>query len=355
MKMRYKLLIILLLCNIVAQMLCRPIFHSYMPGVILVALEAVVSTVLFLANRLVLTSNWFQGLYADPEHEIYPDNIWYRKHDERNFDLINLGSNSAKYAFDYTDELVRAMNWSSGTQTLIDDYKLVRNFHSVLKENGTVIITIMPFTSINKKTGLMDAFKFWKVFDYTQTASKYQKKCRILERLPILFGVPAVKTSIKRLIGRDIQRTDMVDTETNLMPEEHMKEHAARIIDSWKQEFSIENLEAVLTERNLKGRRVRIHVMKDLLDFLKERGYKAVFVIPPVSSYLKKYFTEAFREIYIYSYLRQFDHDIPILDYLANDEFEDKDLYFNSYYLNRRGAKIFTHKVITDLQKMNML
>lgn len=353
--MRYKLLAAFIAFNVVTLLFCLTAFKSWLIAVIFLVVEVAAILTIFVANRLVRSSNWFRSLHADPDHEIYPDNTWYRKHDERNYDLINLGSNSAKYAFDYLDEPVRAMNWSSGTQTLHDDYKLVRNFHSILKENGTVVITIMPFTSINKKTGLADAFRFWKVLDSTQTAPEYRKKCRLLERLPIFFGIPAIKSAAKVVLGKDKQPIDLSFADKNPMPEEDLKKHASDMINSWKAEFSIDNLAQPLTAQNQKGREVRIDVMRKMLDFLKERGYRTAFVIPPVSSYLKKYFTEPFREIYIYSYLRQIDRDITIFDYLKSDEFEDKDLYFNSYYFNKRGAKIFTHRVISDLKKSNLL
>ena len=95
--------------------------------------------------------------------------------------------------------------------------------------------------------------------------------------------------------------------------------------------------------------------MREMLDFLKERGYRVAFVIPPVSRYLKEYFTDSFLEIYIYSFLKQIDRDVPTFDYLKSDDFEDKDLFFNSYYLNRRGSKSFTHRVISELKKANLL
>lgn len=37
----------------------------------------------------------------DTEHQVYPDNTWYRTHNERNFDVVVLGSSGAKWAFDF--------------------------------------------------------------------------------------------------------------------------------------------------------------------------------------------------------------------------------------------------------------
>lgn len=354
MRIRYKLLIIFLILNLILQIACRCLLGSYTVGVVLLSIEMIVLLSGFLVNRMLLKSCWFEQLHADPDHQVYPDNIWYREHDERNFDLVNLGSSSARYAFDYSGEPVRAMNWSSGTQTLIDDYKLVQNFHSILKENGTVLITIMPFTSINKKTGLKDAFRFSRVLDSTLTDAQYRMRCRILEKLPVCFGIPAIKAAVKKFIGKDIRKMEGNDVEKNPMSDNQLEKDALRWINGWKTQFTIADLEQPLTEPNQEGRRIRIGVMRDLVDFLEERGYRPVWVIPPVSGYLRKYFTPGFTDIYIYSYLRQVDRQIPVLDYLDSVEFQDKDLFFNSYFLNKKGARQFTHRVMSDLKRITM-
>ena len=51
---------------------------------------------------LLYKTDWYKSFFVDIDHEIYPDNTWYRNHEERNYDIVNLGSLSAKYAFDYS-------------------------------------------------------------------------------------------------------------------------------------------------------------------------------------------------------------------------------------------------------------
>ena len=308
---------------------------------------------ILVVNKILVKSNWYKNLFADFEHERYPDNIWYRKHDERNFDLINLGSNCAKYAFDYSESNIKAMNWASGSQTLIDDFKLVKNFHSILKDGGTVLITIMPFTSINKKVGFMDSFKFCGTLDSTLIDEKYKRKCFLFRRFPVLFGKTAIKAFLKVILGKDKRIiTDLWKSDKNPMTEEELKNDAKRWIDGWKKQFNISDLSAPLTLENQTGRVVRIKVMQNLIDFCNERGYKCVYVIPPVTKYLDEYFTDEFKENYIYDYLKQVNRSIPLLDFSNDNELMDKDLYFNTYFLNRKGAKMFTGQVIKERERI---
>ena len=93
----------------------------------------------------------------------------------------------------------------------------------------------------------------------------------------------------------------------------------------------------------------RIDVMQKLIDFCTERNYKPVYIIPPTTEYLAEYFTDDFQRIYIYDFLKQVNRNIPIFDYSQSKELMNKDFYFNSYFLNKHGAKVFTQKVIKDL------
>ena len=65
----------------------------------------------WFANKFVKTTLWYKSTI--PDMSLYPTNEWYREHLERNFDVVNIGSSSAKYAFDYSGLPVKAFNWES--------------------------------------------------------------------------------------------------------------------------------------------------------------------------------------------------------------------------------------------------
>ena len=90
--------------------------------------------------------------------------------------------------------------------------------------------------------------------------------------------------------------------------------------------------------------------MRELIDFCTERGYKPVFVIPPVTEHLAKFYTPKFEETYIYEYLKAIERNVLLLDYSKEAKYRNDDsLYFNSFFLNKRGRKAFTHQVLSDL------
>ena len=89
-----------------------------------------------------------------------------------------------------------------------------------------------------------------------------------------------------------------------------LDEDAKRWIDGWKRQFSIENFDAPLTPQNQEGRKFRINLMRELIDFCLERGYKPVYIIPPVTSHLSNYYTPQFESTYVYGFLKEVDRDV---------------------------------------------
>lgn len=314
-------------------------------------LACLCAVALYIGNRILLQSNWYRQIFVDPDHEVFPDNVWYRAHDERNFDLVNLGSSSSYYAFQYDGLPVKAMNWARQPQALLDDIRLVKNFHSILKDGGYVLISIMPFTSINKKTGFYDCLRYVNTLDGELLDPQYRRKAGLVARYPILFAKAAIKPLIKCLLGRD-RKIKSEDIDHNPLSDIDLKQNAAGWVACWKREFSINNLHAPLTNQNQKGREVRIAAMRELVDFCRERGYRPVYVILPMTRYLKEHLDADFQQRYIYDYLNQVGRNIPILDYLKDDTLSEVDLYRDAYFLNKRGGKLFTRIVLSDLDSL---
>lgn len=308
----------------------------------------------FTGCKILYKTNWYKSMFLDPNHEIYPDNVWYREHDERNFDVVNLGSSGGKWAFYYADLNIKAMNWAQQPQTLLEDYNLLRHFHSILKRGGYVLITIMPFTGLNKNTGLMDAMKYVKFDIQGEPIQPYMfKEAQRYANYPILFKKQACKALIKYFIGSDKKCGLRPETqlEYNPMKNSELEKDAKRWIDGWKKQFGISDFDAPLTRENEEGRAYRIKLMQTLIDFCTERGYKPVYVIPPVTEHLAKYYTPKFEETYIYGYLKEVNRVVLTLDYSKDSEFRFNDeLFFNSFFLNKKGRKLFTRRVLKDLK-----
>ena len=301
---------------------------------------------------ILYKTNWYKSLFVDLNHEIYPDNNWYRIHDERNFDIVNLGSSSAKWAFDYSDTTVKGMNWAQQPQTLLEDFNLLRHYHSILRKGGYVIITIMPFTSLNKNTNVFDAIKYLKIDTQGEPIQPHKiKEAQKYAEYPILMKKSGVKALIKYFLGRNFNINQSVNQlEYNPMTTEELEKDALNWVNIWKKQFEIVDFDAPLTIKNKEGRNYRIKLMRDLIDFSTERGYNPIYVIPPVTNHLSQYYTSKFEETYIYSYLREIDRDISILDYSKDKSLMNDDLYFNSFFLNKQGRKLFSKRVLQDIK-----
>ena len=53
---------------------------------------------------------------------------------------------------------------------------------------------------------------------------------------------------------------------------------------------------------------------------------------------------------YVYDFIKMVDREnIPFLDYSKDALFMDNSLYMNSLFMNLRGRKLFTKRVLKDL------
>lgn len=300
---------------------------------------------------------WYKGLFIGSDHQIYPDNYWYREHGERNYALVNLGSSSAKWAYWYDDFDIKAMNWAQQPQTLLEDFNLLRTYHSILRKNGYVLITVMPFTGLNKETGIYDAIKYLQLETQGEAIEPVLfDKAKRYAKYPILFGKPAIKAWVRYILRKEVKddRFEKWNRGDNPLSEEELKADAKRWMANWKTQFGISDFEAPLTDENQRGRDYRVELMRKMIDFCQERGYQPVLVIPPVTEYLAEEFTPKFSQIYIYDYLRQVCRNVKLLDYSKERSLMEKDYYMNSFFMNRCGARAFTERVLKDLELMRM-
>ncbi|OQC16059.1 MAG: hypothetical protein BWX73_00899 [Lentisphaerae bacterium ADurb.Bin082] len=244
------------------------------------------------------------------------------------------------------------MNWANQPQTLIDDFRLLKNFHSILRHGGKILISIMPFSGLNKKTGLLDTYKYVGTMDWTLLDPVFRDEAIALRENPLRWGKKkALRQIVSHFLGREKPKPLLNGAmdEHNPMTEEEMAEDAQRMMDGWAAEFGINDFDEPLSEVNRQGREIRINVLKELIDFSTERGYEPIVVILPVAKQLANLFSEAFREKYIYSFLRSVEPEVRTLDYLHDETFQDPALYFNSFCLNKRGREMFSTDVCSRI------
>lgn len=73
-----------------------------------------------LLDDVIRRSYWYHGIFG------HCAKFWNLKEEEC-FDVVNLGSNSALHAFDYTNLPINAANWAMSPQGLYADGALLQN------------------------------------------------------------------------------------------------------------------------------------------------------------------------------------------------------------------------------------
>lgn len=303
-----------------------------------------------IANKLVKKTNWWKNQYLATEQ--FVSNAGYRDNIVRNYDIANLGSNPAHFAFFYED--VKGQSWATGSQGQDMDFEVLKYFHSYLKRGATVIIPIMPFTAISPFLkeradywGLEYYSKFAKILDGSQIRSLPNGKILSYYLLfPLLFNWKAV-----RFLIHDVNSdTRYMYTEQPLMKME-LEQDASNWIKSWLKEFNLRSLNDVKADFWKKYYDEAIEINKTIVNFCLERDLKPVFLCIPMTKHLSSLFSEDFYQYMIKDFVNYANlQKIPFLDYTNDERFQDDNLYFNSFFFNLRGRKIFTKQVLRDLR-----
>ena len=328
-------------------------FVSFTLGIVLTILGilCISSISIFLiVNKLIKYTNWWKNQYLATNQ--FVSNAGYRDNIIRNYDVINLGSNPSHFAFFYQD--VKGQSWATGSQGQDMDFEILKYFHSYIKEGGTVIIPIMPFTAISTYLkerpdywGLSYYSKFAKIIDSAQlTKMPFSRlKLQLYLRFPLLFNPRAII-----YLFHDCNPDNRYQLSEQLMMKMELQQDAENLIKGWKKEFRLQSLEEVMDSRWSKYYLEAIELNKQIVNYCFERGYKPVFVCAPMTKFLSDLFPQEARNYLIRDFVSKAnDKNIPFLDYTLSEDFQDPNLYFNSFFLNMRGRKLFTQRVLKDL------
>ena len=297
-------------------------------------------------NGLIRRSYWYNNI-------LFPDCKKFWSHNTFNLDVVNLGSNSGKYAFEYSEEHVKAANWAMGPQTLLADFEILKNYCSYLKNDAVVIIPLCPFTCLGGSSKYMPD-KYYTVlkmmsipcFDYRKKKVVMDMKKSPLKYYPLIeFGRDLV-IAFKRIFHISTQKQTLTTIE--------LENSAKSFMKGWMFEFSIMDFQNDLIMKNMDAYQDSLCILTDMINFCLERGFKPVLTIPPISKQLLIYITPAMRQFFIYDFVEKANvKKVPFLDYMNDHEFaENSRLFMNSVFLNRDGAVLFTKKILRDIKKV---
>ena len=306
----------------------------------------------YIRNRLnafVRNSYWFNNVYFQDCKK-----FWV-KQDEK-LDVVNLGSNSGKYGFDYNNTTnIKGENWAMGPQSLVEDFEILKKYNVYLKDEAIVIIPLCPFSCLGGSSLYMPD-KYYSILDDSSIPQFNIKKKQEVEMIlenpihyyPLLELVRDIKIKSKQILG--IKKRIFKSNDITL------KYNATSFINGWKSEFGIKNFYDELSEINKKSYADSVDILSEMISFCLERGFKPILTIPPVSRHLLSYFTPEMKKLFIYDFIKKANsQNVPFIDFFDHPDFKDKNEYFlNSLFLNQKGAKAYTSALLKQLKKVEV-
>lgn len=310
-------------------------------GIIIILLLLCVGVVYIFLNNLYKRTNHFNNQFVDVRK------YWDISKFPKDLELINLGSNHPKFALDYSECNIKALNCAVGPQTFEYDFAILRKITPYLSEGAKVVIPIC-------------LLKFWLYRqDYRGTHVKYYtflpsgdivnySKSEYLKTIkyPLLFN-----PRLLRYVIRDIKKDSRLEADANpLKSDLELKKDADLWINCWNKEFGIELPNPILSKTNKESIEVNVKILQDILEYCKLHGFKPIIAILPVTSYLLSKFTKDFIQSHILRYINEANVvDAPLMNYLSDDRFISPNLYFNSFFMNKIGRKKFTEVFVNDV------
>ncbi len=290
-------------------------------------------------NGAIRRTHWFND-------ELFPDCRKFWNYNTFNTDVINLGSTSGYYAFDYEGLPIKGGNFALRHNPLSGDQAILKNYFGYLNPKGShVIIPLCVFSSLAGSYDFMEDRFYTLIYPSSIPHFSYrrQQQIKAIAASPIRrFPLWSFYTEL---------RAQLRGTSHSTLTEEQMKADADRWIKGWKHEFALSDFSQPLSLFNKDGVNDAAEILNDIISFCKERNIKPVIMIPPMYHTLAEKFDEKARQLFVYDLIEKIeDKTVPFHNYMDDSRFSrDSSLFMNSFFLNKKGAKKFTRIALTDI------
>lgn len=291
-------------------------------------------------NKLILRTDWYKNGYWKGTTKFWTISSC-------DYEIINLGSNSGVFSFNYEGLPIKGFNMAVGPQSLVHDFNILKNYFSYLKPGGIVLIPLCPFSCLFSPYNKESNFKYYPIlhpasiidFDDAERIRAYK-----IKQAPF-FEMPGycIKMTIKEVLKKTISKVKSLS-------QINYEENAEMWLQLWKKQFNIKDLDDSLQEHHSEQQNNRAGTLHEIISFCKERDLHPYIVIPPIHPTLSSHLSDVFMKNYVYDFINKaIDNKNILLDYF-HDRSLQKDEYFqNSYFMNKHGASIFTKRVLADL------
>lgn len=309
--------------------------------IFILALIVLGIVILYIANAIYKRNNHFNNQFVDVRK------YWDMTTFPNNLQVVNLGSNHPKFGFDYSETGINAVNCAVGPQTLEYDFAILRKITPYLTKDAFVIIPICLLKLFLYRQKSRSTHAKYYTFLAKDDIVGYSKMEQIkLLKFPLIFN-----PRLLRCVLRDVKKDTRLElTENPMKDAATLNKDADCWIDCWNREFDITLPTPNLSEENKSDIQQNIRILREMLEYCKMHNFKPIITILPVTDYLSSRFTDNFIKEHILRYINAANTiKVPVLNYLKDERFTASELYINSFFMNKKGRKLFTRRVLSDL------
>lgn len=303
-----------------------------------------------LPDRLIRHTVWYRNIFED----------YFRiRRIDQHQDIINLGSNPAKFGLDYSDCDVRGFNLAVGPQTVEYDLNMLKNYHSYLDERGPKLLLLVLFCPFSlckdfyteRDGAVFRDLRYYPILHHAMIREYDESVYQLWVRHPARLLLKDWKVWGRILTARKNCRLELA---VNPLNEQEMQRSADDFVAGWKREFCLRDFDVRhLSEEVERALVYNSSVLDEIVSFCAERGIRPVFVLPPVAHHITDQIPDDFKEYCMYSILR--NKPVPLLDYTEDERFVKTEYFVNALCLNKTGRRNFTAQVIADLKQRKIL
>lgn len=303
-------------------------------------LKRIVKAIYNKANGYIKKGQWYNEVK-------FPNCKKFWDYNTFNTDIVNLGSTSGLYAFNYEGLPIKGSNWALSQNPLSGDLAILKNYESYLNpKKSTCIISLCVFSSLSGSYIPQEDRYYTLLYPSSIPHFSYRKQQEVksIRNNPLLhYPLISLFSDLKYAI-RSKKTTIMTDSE--------LVKDAKKWISGWLKEFSLSDLSAPLSLINKDGLEDAARILNEMITFCKERNIIPIIVLPPMYYTLNEEFSYEARHTLIDSLIEKVeDKSVPFYNYMDDEMFNnDRTLFRNSFFLNERGAKLFTKRLLSDLK-----
>lgn len=247
----------------------------------------------------------------------------------RQYDVMNVGSNNEVRDIDYERHGMNGLNLAMPPQCPYYSLQLVKEYSHLLKKDAVLLLPICLFSScLSVYPEATSHYPYYRILPPESIKNYSAENAR---KAAALF--PAIaRLRHERMVGKGAY----------VMNESEMEKFAATIVENWwKKPFGIRSLAEPFPEHLKKTRAESVALFQEMVKIAKEKGLRPRFLICPASSILKSKFPPKFYETYVYSFLREIDPTVPVLNFLEDEKLCSPGIYNDAFLLNDAGRELF--------------